>query len=454
MNWKDLIREKIKNAEDRSQSKDGGAWFGFVQRTIDDERVFAAFHGGSRIHWRHPHHGMNSWIRAAPEEGTGMVLVHGTDTNTPYMVGSHLPQAVSKRLTGYSQGTNTYRPLQPGEIDIQSSGQAGAFFSADGELRLHGGVISGHLSQPEAEVAFKAPVVRLRGPEAQSDSSQDEIRFGAVKRPGILYPGLSKFVKIGSHFAKEYTRNLRTKADNGRTLVDIREGDVIKDNGELDRNSETGFPNRLNAQYFNNVGVPTKVEIDENGSTVFTLAPSAQVFSLNLGTVDFNMKFGGNRIESVSGTHSVITGKHAVMSAGGNVQIAGGRETTIAGKRKVHVTAGNTGVVNLAQYLVDKFVLGTESATILNLLGNITINVNTKGVGSITAVGSKIVFDGVPWDHAHLTGTGISGGPIPSTTAVHPDTVAAMVVAEAANVAAAVPGGTAPASIDNPLDLF
>jgi len=156
-----------------------------------------------------PYDSGSSWIRAIPESGSLVLAGYRADIQDPICINYFNPSP-KKRLDDYAQGLSLYRPLQPGEIEINSVGGGQTFYAVRPVVEHKAGLVRSWLNQDTLEAGVKAPLhTRLlwehksaplvpvpdltgafmgtttTGVPPTFNILGDEERFGAVKRPAL-----------------------------------------------------------------------------------------------------------------------------------------------------------------------------------------------------------------------------------------------------------------------------
>lgn len=258
----------------------GAPFLGIVagDHEAENERVKVSYYAGQRsLTTLHPYTGTDSWIRVGAESGIPVVLAQRPDANTPEILKYSYRRPVD-RIKAYQSGIGLYRPLLPGEIEVHSRGLAQTYYSQRPRLEQRGGLVKAWLDQDDIEAGIRAPLHVRQLHLQRGGSLGDEERFGVVQRPaesGITVSKVwKKYVRaervieptLATNFAtaaatagviaepgpwaKEHTRILSTGAAYPAKLLDVREGDVIDDFGDVMRMSVTGKPLRLKAEWF------------------------------------------------------------------------------------------------------------------------------------------------------------------------------------------------------------
>lgn len=270
----------------------GSVFSGFVtiDHDGDNEKVGLSYHAGqATIPTLHPYIGADSWIRTGAEAGQPMLAAQRPDSEVPDLL-AYVGQDNGVRVDAYNAGVGLYRPLAPGEIEMHSKGLAQTHYSRRPVLEQRGGVVRDWLDQDRLEAGARSPthVRHLHG--KRSGVMGDEERFGVVTRPtsptetkyirssriidpvfGAIYAASAATAGVVAQpgpWAKEHTRIIKTGAITPEKLIDVREGDVIDDYGDVMNLSKTGKPLRFKGEWFTEglLGGALYVGVDRDGN--------------------------------------------------------------------------------------------------------------------------------------------------------------------------------------------
>lgn len=317
----------------------GAVFLGVV--TIDhdgnDEKVGVSYHAGqATMQTLHPYLGADSWIRTGAEAGQPVLAAQRPDSEAPELL-AYLGQDNHLRVEGYNAGVGLYRPLAPGEIEVHSKGVAQSHYSRRPVLEQRGGIIRSWLDQDRLESGARSPthVRHLHG--KLCDRMGDEERFGVVTRP--TSPTDTKYVRsgriidpiFGANFigsalaagivaepgpwAKEHTRILLTGALQPEKLIDIREGDVIDDSGEVMNLSKSGKPLRFKGEWFTEglLGGAFYVGIDRDGNFSIAAPDDASAGGdIAVPAGDLTFQLGANHSVQVQTDYTLATAEGTV----------------------------------------------------------------------------------------------------------------------------------------------
>lgn len=448
-------RERQRNAE----MVNGAPWLGFITGSSDPENelVTVSYHAGERkFPNMHPFTGADSWIRTAMESGQQVVMAQRPDAEEPELLAYSFKDP-KLRIKAFGDGQGLYRPLTPGEIDIHSKGAAQTYYSRRPLLEHRAGLIRSWLNQDELQSGAKAPVhVRFLHLH-KSDAVGDEERFGVVQRPDES-AFLTKFISADREpsdeltqqteaaagesgieaeqgpFAKEHTRILLSGASFPEKLIDVREGDVIDDEGNVVNLSASGEPLRYKGEWFmqSEDGGVFFVGIDDLGNFSVHAPDEAETggdinipmgeLIINIGkswinTVeeDFTLSCteGGIEIDCKADYNTTVKeGAHSLTITEGDMEITvskGSQTTTVESditvesKVAVHIKVGGTEI-----HIEDgKIELGSEGAA-----DKIVLDSKLQDeLGSIADTIKELKSDFN--SHKHMPGTGNMGIPIP-----------------------------------------
>lgn len=204
--------------------------------------------GLSKYQISHPYMGVNSWIRVMPEAGTEVLTVDRGDAPSDVII-TYMANSMIPRLKAARQGKQLLRVLNPGEIELMSSGRAYAFLSDAGDIELRGGMIRLDVLQTEQELTCLSPTYVRRLHLNEPDKLTYTERFGVVKRPDTTLPNaMQQYVRrtpSGSttkEFAFEYGRWLSDGA--GNILCTLQEGHVYDESAAEKKQGSTNKPLR------------------------------------------------------------------------------------------------------------------------------------------------------------------------------------------------------------------
>lgn len=210
--WRGHIVKAQRRTDDvTNQGSNQGLFAAFIEGATGVTQTGSfVYAGGKRdIALPMPYDSGSSWIRAIPESGSLVLAGYRADIQDPICINYFNPSP-KKRLDDYAQGLSLYRPLQPGEIEINSVGGGQTFYAVRPVVEHKAGLVRSWLNQDSLEAGAKAPlhtrllwehrsaplvpVPDLTGAFMGTTSTGvpptfnilgDEERFGAVKRPAV-----------------------------------------------------------------------------------------------------------------------------------------------------------------------------------------------------------------------------------------------------------------------------
>ena len=312
----------------------GAVFLGVVSVDHDssNEKVGLSYHAGqATLDTLHPYLGADSWIRAGAEAGQFMLAAQRPDSQAPDLL-AYSGQNNSVRVEAYEAGVGLYRPLAPGEIELHSKGLAQTHYSRRPTLEQRGGVVRDWLDQDRLEAGARAPLHARHLHLKRSSTMGDEERLGVVTRP--VSATETKYVRsgrvidpaFGANFvasavasgivaepgpwAKEHTRILKSGALTPEKLIDIREGDVIDDAGEVMNLRKSGEPLRFKGEWFTEgaLGGALYVGIDKDGNFSVSLPDDATVGGdVSIPAGDFSLQLGANHFVQVQTDYTLAT---------------------------------------------------------------------------------------------------------------------------------------------------
>lgn len=334
-NW---IQEQTRLRQRRSaknfEISKGAPFLGFVTGPHDpeNETVVVQYHGGTRkLKTMHPYTGSDSWIRAGMEASQSVIMAQRPDSAEPELL-SYSFKSPEDRLSAYKDGAGLYRPITPGEIEIHSKGTAQTYYSRRPLLEQRGGLIRQWLNQDELQSGAKSPVHVRNLHLHKTDEVGDEERLGVVQRPDglitskfvtadrIIDPiilakvtstaAVSGVVPLPGPFAKEHLLVLKSGATlpSPEKLLDVRQGDVIDDEGEVVNLSSSGNPLRYKAEYFTEsvLGGAVFLGIDDQGNWSAHFPDEAEVGGdLVIPAGDLLIRLGKNWVNTVENDYTL-----------------------------------------------------------------------------------------------------------------------------------------------------
>lgn len=288
-------------------------------------------HTGVAMVSLNPYESGNSWIRCAPEAGTEVAIDARGDAKWNEII-AYNSRTGGEKLRAFRSGRGMYRPLQPGEIEVMSSGVATARFDRRGTTHIRGGAVHLELDNERLEIKSTAP---LHTRNLHLVGTGDGERMGVVERDGELS-------REGEHFRKEWTVSLQFTGEPG-TLYQHQVGHVTDAQGE----PMTGRDGRtLRAHFaFHGTDGAADVEIADDGSVNVEIPSSARSgVTTTIGGGNYTLDVSAGAIE---------------VGAARNVEITAGAAGTLKARAAMTVDGS---AVRLGQNASQPAVLGTVLA--------------------------------------------------------------------------------------------
>lgn len=431
-------RMRQRKRQKHIEMQEGAPFLGVISgsHNPDSEKVSVTYHAGLRkLSALHPYIGSDSWIRVGAESGQSVIMAQRPDSDEPELLAyadkSEHGAVHHNRIELFNKKIGVYRPLTAGEIEVHSTGLAQSHYSRRPLLEQRAGLVRSWLNQDELQAGAKSPVHVRNLHLHKNDAIGDEERWGVVQRPDgstfktifvsadrqpdpdltasvVQRAATDSIIVEQGPFAKEHLRILKTGALFPEKLLDIREGDVIDDEGNQVNLSLTGEPLRYKAEWFTdderggaffvgidnlgNFAVAAPDEAETGGDIKIPMGDLVIYIGVNetvtvqtdysRTTVDGQMTIDcktdytkdireGNKTETIhqgnveqtviEGTYTqTVKSDHTVTVEDGNMTIAvdtGDQETTVEGNQDVTVTGDITITSSAAIHLI---VGGTE----------------------------------------------------------------------------------------------
>lgn len=275
----------------------------------------------------HPFVSIESWIRAMPQDGTKYLTFTRSDSAQPQMSGTFYDDS-SVRLNSYQGGQGTYRPLFPGEIEINSGGLAQTHYARRPVMNSKAGVIERTMNQDHLKTYDRAPIHHRTFLLNKSGELGDEHKIGVVERYKNTWEKF--YPKINDKFIAEEYLELKNPAKAGPIVMfRVQRGHVVDAAGSPIAQTVTGLPLRHQEIYYSNDDTDTREEIDELGNYLIQLSPAAsQGYQLNVPSgnakfrinLDWDATIEANRTNTISGSDAL----------------------TVEGSRRVNITEDTT----------------------------------------------------------------------------------------------------------------
>lgn len=280
---------------------------------VFSETVQVQFYGGQRnIKIPHPYLGLTAWHRVGPEPGMGVLMQSRVDSKDPegflYYLAQDRQNPANPRLSSFDQGKDTYRPVEPGEQDFSSRGNAQLFMGRRPLLELRAGAVRGWYDQDNLEHGAKAATHKFLLHKNVPGQIGDEFRVGVVQRPSATSSTSGSTTSTtnvdhirspsGTGFAKELLWTLDSGGGQPPKLLNMRAGDVTDDSGQT-IDGEFGVALRFLEQFFNSNSNPTEAQVDTDGNVFLKLPDEAsQGMKLRIPQGDFKAFVDGTSSEA------------------------------------------------------------------------------------------------------------------------------------------------------------
>ena len=389
-NW----QQEIVAAEERekSQRKNLTQPFGMLSHSVSSDSEQAKFsYAGSKdrqLTITHPFNSTTSWIRAIPEEGVQYVALFRSDESKPQPIITITRDSLSKN-DAYRKGTNVYRPLYPGELEISSTGYSQAYFPRRPKMELRGGIINRWMDQDKLLSGDRSPIHQRQLMQYRSNVLGEEERLGVISRSKKLTTGQFStwevsYPKVNNNYVAEHYLSLKNPSNsNPAILFRSHRGHVLDNEGKQIKQSRTQIPLRYFEEYFANDESSTRSEIDEKGNWYFELANAAtEGYELNVPQ--------GNYVKNIGGNETKLIDKNVEYSIGKTATYQIGEHWKITVNKDYYLTS-ETGVLN--------FMMSSKENAgqmIMSTKGHIFIlddTVDKEAIYLIHSSGSQFVLD-------------------------------------------------------------
>lgn len=448
-NWQKII--STQNARNYEQSAALDKPFGMVVKSVasDSETAVFSYYGNTSRQSviSHPYVSGSSWIRAVPESGTGYIGMFRADAATPQPLVC-FQQDPSKRVDLFKSKQSLYRPLNPGEIEICSSGAAKAFFSRRPLFELYAGSLKRSADQDSLTIYDQAPIYQQNFSGYTSDKVQDCYKVGLVSRPKstweIIYPKVRGFPA-----AEQYIHLKNPAAIFPKILFQRCTGHVLDDNGKQIAHTTTSVPLRHLEILYANDETSTKTEVDEKGNYTKTLAFGAtEGYELKIPAGNYKKTIFRDEIKDITGNRQDSVKLSETRKIGTNLKLTVGNSITVstdAGQHTIFVGSGSDNRISVKSGLGSLVQINDndQSITLKTVSGTqvvmnpSNISIQTTAKVSVKAISAEIsakeiklgdrasmsavlaeklaeLFD----KHTHPTAVGPSGPPLPPNTAM------------------------------------
>jgi len=453
----------------------GGIFQGLVDSSSgENQNATLVYAGGtSSMPLPMPFESGDAWIRSIPVSGSAALVAYRRDSGEATFI-RYMNDTPEKKIQEYNAGTSVYKPLVPGEHEINSAGFAQSYYGQRPVLDQRGGAIRSWIDQDRVESGQKSPIHTRQLHAHRSNAIGDEERFGVVRRPVKLNPvnaiylgethssnfqeypypdfslpggvpaafslisqAIGEVTEAASTltgtfkvrpFAKEYLRVIKNPLSPipPSNLLDIREGQVFDDDGEQ-VTGDSGAYLRAKYEYYTTLMDSTKCEIDELGNVSW---------SLSLGATEgwkTNVPFGAWKLDANLGIEmstltSITTSStlNTTISATTEIELLSTLNTTFdTGLNFAHSTTGTHEVASFLDMTVKSDMnLNTEAGMMYEAKAGVQMNLNAPivQIGSSPAEPTVMGKQMVTWmkdlvdafiNNASSIGIGNNGAPVP-----------------------------------------
>lgn len=403
MTGETLIQQQTRLNQERYQQEQGklGAFAGtvvFVSPTSDEVGMAFGPAAERRMPVQHPYVGENSWVRSMPEVGSLFLMQNRFDTGQPEAIKA-IPTFSAQKADDFQSALNFYRPIQSGEHDIASSGQAFAFFGSRGHLDLRSGAnIKVQLNRDEQDLTSAAPTHRRNFLYQTVGEMGDEERFGIIKRWTTASEEF--YVKDGDNFVAEHYRHLKNPAKSGpAVLLKHTEGHVYDDDGEVIKHTTTALALRSQHLWYTTTDEFLAHEIDKDGNMLFNFPSTATTgMEVQIPQGSYRKVIGKDRDVSIDRDEKVsiqglvayqvgkdvtydVTGSATWNSGGGQMKLdaTDGSEAALLQNKAgfgIEATSAGGGALNITGPSDTSLKVESSGATTLTGKTKITITVD------------------------------------------------------------------------------
>ena len=220
----------------------------------------------------HPFISTNAWIRALPEPGTVYIGTYNVEDSLAYPLVTVAKQS-DKKIANYKSGLNTFRPLYPGEIELNSVGKGSVYLSRRPKSEYRGGSIHSWLDQDKLTSGSRSLIHTRELLQKTFDVMGDEERLGIVVRNKNTWKTF--YPKVQNNFAAEHFMQVLNPGTKPKILFTTHKGHVIDENGSHVPQTVTGVPLRVRDQFYANDDTYTETQIDEKGNLYCKMAEAA-----------------------------------------------------------------------------------------------------------------------------------------------------------------------------------
>lgn len=389
-NW----QQEVVMAEDkeRSQRKNLNQPFAMLVQSIssDSEQAKFTYSGANdkQLTIIHPFNSNKAWIRAIPENGTQYLGIFRSDEAKPQPVVT-LTRSSMDKIDQYKKGKYVYRPMYPGEIELNSSGLGQLFLTRRAATELRGGVINRWLNQDKLLSGDRAPIHQKQLMQYRSNELGEEERLGIIARPKKLDNGQYSTWEIaypqveGDYTAEHYLSMKNPSNKNPAILFRSQRGHVLDKEGRQVKQSRTQLPLRVYEEYFAKDESSTRTEIDEKGNWYVELADAAtEGFELNVPN--------GNFVKNIFGNETILIDKNTEYSIGKTANFQIGDHWKIRVNKDYYLTSetGNMSFIMNSTANASQMVMTTKGHYFI-----LDDTVDKESIYLIHSKGSQFVID-------------------------------------------------------------
>lgn len=276
------------------------------------------------LDYMHPYVGYSAWIRSSPEPTIKPLIQYRGDRPQPTIL-RYLQEGNESRIKQFGTKVSVYRPLRPGEIELNSKGLAQAYFAERAINERKAGVVKEWLNQDELEAGQKSPLHIRQFISHKSGEMGDEIREGVVKRWTSAIKTF--FPKIKNNFAKEIYVRLKSFSGTPKFLLYKREGQVLNDAGAEELHGTTSKPLRVKHIYYTKDDTEVAIELDELGNFEVRLPDAATeggILKIPKGGLKFQLGSDFNIIGD-KGMKAIFKSEVSYEASGAKARLGNGR---------------------------------------------------------------------------------------------------------------------------------
>lgn len=329
----------------------------------------------------HPFVSIGSWIRAIPETGASYTAIFRADDSQPQALNTIQTDAV-ERWKSFKSGVGVYRPLLPGEIEVNSNGNAQTYWSRRPIIEHRGGVIQRIADQDKLSTLDAAPLHHKTLLTHKPSVLGDEERLGIVTRP--LNSWEIKYPKINDKYIAEHFMQLQNPGlQSPTTLYHFQHGHVVDKDGIPIKNAWTQISLRSFVKWYANDDTFTTQEIDEKGNTYFSLAEAAvEGYHLNIPAGGLKVEVAKDEVRTVSGNKEESISKASVLEIGKNYKVTVTEDYVLNVSKKFTATSKDDYSItgkNVSIKANSKFSVSSTSDSSISATGKASMS-GTTGV--------------------------------------------------------------------------